>query len=222
MTTGLQVFKRALDIVLAGIGFVFTSPLFVVAAVAIKLSSSGPVFYRAQRAGKGGVPFVMLKFRTMRVGADAASRITAGEDDRIFPTGRVLRRFKLDELPQLLNVLRGEMSIVGPRPEDLSIVEEHYTSWMRETLAVAPGITSPGSLHGTMLGDELGSADPEADYLRDVLPLKLALELQYVRNASLTTDLRLIVRTVLLIGRRTTAEHEAELVDARRLLSTLG
>lgn len=214
--------KRAFDVVAAVTALVVLAPVWIAAALAIRLSSKGPVLYRATRAGVGGVPFTMLKFRTMRVGSDASSRITASVDDRIFPAGRLLRRLKLDELPQLVNVVRGEMSIVGPRPEDASIVEQHYTPWMMQTLAVPPGMTSPGALHGTLLGDEkIGSDDPEGDYVRDVLPLKLALELVYVRNASMLADLRLIARTVLLIAGRTTPAHDAEIAQARQLLSTL-
>ncbi|MDP1794479.1 MAG: sugar transferase [Acidimicrobiales bacterium] len=214
--------KRAFDVVVAAVALVALAPVWLAAAVAIRLSSKGPVFYRATRAGVSGVPFTMFKFRTMRVGSDASSRITASVDDRIFPAGRWLRRLKIDELPQLLNVVRGEMSIVGPRPEDASIVEHHYTPWMMETLAVRPGMTSPGALHGTMLGDEqIGSDDPEGDYLRHVLPLKLALELVYVRKASLRLDLQVIVRTVLLVMGRSRSSHDGELAKAREFLDRL-
>ena len=138
---------RAIDAVLALAGLVVTSPLLALSAVAVRLSSPGPVLHRAERAGRGGVPFTMYKLRTMRVDSAGVGRITAGRDPRILPVGRVLRRAKLDELPQLVNVLRGEMALVGPRPEDLSIVREHYDAMMWESLDVPPGVTSPGSLH---------------------------------------------------------------------------
>ncbi|HUR78159.1 MAG TPA: sugar transferase [Acidimicrobiales bacterium] len=214
--------KRVFDRVCAAAALLALTPVLLLAALAIRLSSPGPVLYRATRAGLSGTPFAMFKFRTMRVGSDAASRITAGSDTRIFPVGRVLRRLKLDELPQLVNVLRGEMSIVGPRPEDVSIVEQHYTPWMMETLEMAPGITSPGALHGTLLGEErIGSDDPEHDYVLHVLPLKLALELNYVRHASMALDLQVVVRTLLLIGGRTTSSHDVEVEAARQLLTEL-
>ena len=141
--------KRLLDIVIAGCALVLTSPLILVGALLVKLTSPGPAFYRARRAGLGGRPFDMFKLRTMRTGTDTPNRkITADRDERVIPVGRWLRRFKIDELPQLWNVLRGDMSIVGPRPEDWDIVRQHYSDRERRTLEVRPGIASPAADHG--------------------------------------------------------------------------
>lgn len=187
------------DRLLALVGLMFSAPVLVIAALGIKASDWGPVLYRAQRAGLEGHPFTMLKLRTMRsASSGGSSRITGGMDPRVLPWGRLLRRLKLDELPQLVNVMRGDMAIVGPRPEDLTIVEREFAPWMRETLSVLPGLTSPGSLH--YYADEAGlpgsSADAEAEYLRVLLPQKLAVDLVYVRNRSIAYDVALILRTV--------------------------
>jgi len=193
--------KRLFDIAMSIAGIVLLSPLFVIGAVGIRLFSRGPIFYRAQRVGRNGELFVMHKFRTMRVAStNAVSNISASQDSRVFPFGKLLRRLKIDELPQLYDVLRGEMSIVGPRPEDPNIVRDHYTAAHRETLAVRPGLASPGSIYNYTHGEKLiGGQDPERDYVEKVLPVKLALEQVYVRQASFCYDLRLIFRTVGVI-----------------------
>ena len=193
---------RPLGRIVAAGCLVVLSPVMLLAAVGIKLSSRGPVFYRASRVGRHGELFTMLKLRTMRVRpVGVGARITGSSDDRIFPVGRWLRRFKLDELPQLLNVLRGEMAIVGPRPEDPTIVAEHYTSLMRETLNVLPGLTSPGSL--TYYADEAAlpasAAEAERVYLSDILPRKIALDLVYIRNRSWWYDAEVMLRTTAAI-----------------------
>ena len=197
---------KALDLVVAGIGLVVTAPVVGAAAIGIKLTSPGPVLYRATRAGTGGTPFAMLKLRTMYVGREGAGRVTSGVDARVFPVGRVLRRFKVDELPQLWNVLRGEMALVGPRPEDLSIVQEHYTAQMWETLRVPPGVTSVGSLH--YFAEEASlPEDPAAAerlYLESLLPRKVALDLVYVEHRSVRYALEVLLRTGLgILGRHT-------------------
>lgn len=189
--------KRAFDFVASGLALVVLSPLMSVIAVVIRIAEGNPILYRAARVGRGGEVFTMHKFRTMRVGAAATSRITASADPRVFPLGSVLRRWKLDELPQLWDVLRGVMSIVGPRPEDPELVARFYTEAMRETLAVRPGLTSPGALWGTLHGEaELGVGNPEEAYASAVLPMKLALERVYVRDQTLLYDLRIIGRTI--------------------------
>jgi lipopolysaccharide/colanic/teichoic acid biosynthesis glycosyltransferase len=195
--------KRTIDLVLGSAVALLVAPLALVLGLVLRRASPGPILYRALRAGKGGHPFVMYKFRTMAVTPTVGSRITASDDARVFPLGRFLRRYKLDEIPQLLNVIRGDMSLVGPRPEDLSIVRDHYAAWMMETLAVRPGLTGVGSLYGTEVGDSvLGVERPEADYLEHVLPLKLALELDYVRTMSVRKDIEIISRTVSMFLRR--------------------
>jgi lipopolysaccharide/colanic/teichoic acid biosynthesis glycosyltransferase len=193
---------RPVGRVLAFLGLVASSPILAAAAGAIKASSPGPVLFRAARAGQGDRPFTMYKLRTMHHGTvESGTRITANHDPRIFAVGRWLRRLKLDELPQLVNVVRGQMALVGPRPEDLSIVADHYTPLMRETLDVLPGITSPGSL--AYFADEQSlpqsPQDAERLYLTEILPRKIALDLVYVRNSSWRYDAELVVRTVASI-----------------------
>lgn len=195
---------RLLDIFIATIALVLSAPVMLCAAIGIRLASPGPVIYRAQRAGRHGVPFTMHKFRTMHVDADRGAAITAARDNRIFPLGAALRATKIDELPQFFDVLRGKMAICGPRPEDPRIVARDYTSaWMHETLSVRPGITSPGALWGYAGMDAIlaGAQDVEAVYARDVLPYKLALELVYVRNRTVIYDLALMLRTAVMIVR---------------------
>lgn len=190
--------------VVAGFGLVAGSPVLAAAAVMIKKSDSGPVLYRAARAGVGGRPFLMYKLRTMRQHADTLGSITAAADARIFPVGRLLRKLKLDELPQLANVVTGDMALVGPRPEAMDIVNDHYRPWMMETLTVPPGITGPGSLHYIEQEKELPADPSEAlrVYVETLLPRKLAYELVYVRSRSFRYELQLIGRTLLgVLGR---------------------
>jgi lipopolysaccharide/colanic/teichoic acid biosynthesis glycosyltransferase len=216
--------KRLLDIVLAGVGLALAAPVLALAALGIRLSSPGPVFYRARRAGRAGTCFTMYKLRTMHQRQPGqASRITGRDDPRVFPLGALLRRTKIDELPQLFNVLRGDMSIVGPRPEDPAIVARHYTPLLRETLAVRPGLASPGSLYHYTHGDALlGGGDPETAYVERLLPLKVTLDVVYVRNASLQMDVRIIGRTLgtiaACIGGRSRFRDPPEAPAARALM----
>lgn len=216
--------KRLFDILAATSALVVLSPLLLAAAIAVRLSSSGPVFYQARRVGRFGQPFTMFKFRTMHVTRTQGSVITSSGDVRIFPAGRLLRALKIDELPQLWNILRGEMSIVGPRPEDPKMVAMYYGTLGHETLTVLPGLTSPGSIHFYTHGEQLiDDGDPETAYARCLLPIKLALDVLYVRRRSLAEDLLLILRTALTIlqiaaGRRSFPEP-AETSAARELLA---
>ncbi len=213
--------KRGFDVALAVLVLGLTSPLLALAALGIKLTSEGPILYRAKRAGLHGAPFEMLKFRTMPVGSDRSSAITAPGDQRVFGFGAVLRRLKIDELPQFWNILSGDISVVGPRPEDPAIVARDYTDWMRETLSVRPGITGPGSVYGYIYGDALlDPADPEGSYARALLPPKLALERAYLDRASLRGDLGYIALTAWaicahLLG-RPVALPRADVAAARR------
>lgn len=217
--------KRLFDILLTALALVACLPILIVAALGIRLSSPGPVLYRATRAGRRGRLFVMYKLRTMEVrsGEVADSVVTAHRDPRIFPFGELLRRSKVDELPQLFNILRGDMAVVGPRPEDPKVVAQYYTPEQWETLDVAPGLTSPGALYSTTHGETWLSAQAaERDYYEHLLPLKLALDRVYVRRASLAYDLGVIVRTALVVlgrsfGRRRFPEPP-EMNEARRLL----
>jgi lipopolysaccharide/colanic/teichoic acid biosynthesis glycosyltransferase len=192
--------RRKTEAALAGVLLVLSSPLWLVAAIGIKLSSAGPVFYIAKRAGRRGVPFPMFKFRTMRVGADRASRIARANDPRVFAFGSFLRRLKIDELPQLVNILRGEMAFVGPRPEDLTIVESAYTVQDRETLEVLPGLTSPGAIYyWSQVEPRLSPTDAEGHYLSGPLRTKLDLDRAYLRTATAATDWRVVCETILVL-----------------------
>jgi len=188
---------RGLDLIASSIGLVILAPVFLVIGLAVKLTSAGLVFYRAERVGQGGHLFKLYKFRSMYRDADRQGPgITAKDDQRITPVGRFLRRTKLDELPQLINVLRGEMSLVGPRPEDPRYVAL-YTPLQRQVLDVRPGITSPASLRYRAEETLLKGEDWETIYVKQILPDKLAIDLAYVRQRTLWNDLALILRTIL-------------------------
>lgn len=187
--------KRLFDIVASALGLLLLMPLLLLAALWVKLDSPGPALFRQTRVGRFGVPFTIHKFRTMRMEPGAA--ITVGEDPRITRSGRFLRASKLDELPQLWDVLRGAMSLVGPRPE-LPRYVALYPSALREVvLSVRPGITDPASLRFRHESELLARAsDPEREYVEVVLPAKLQLAADYVRTASLAGDVRLILATL--------------------------
>ena len=192
--------RRALDIAVSGLALVFAAPLLLLGALSVRLSSPGPILYRAKRVGRGGVLFEMFKLRTMHARDAPDAVITAGRDPRIFPAGRLLRLLKIDELPQLVNVLRGDMALVGPRPEDPGIVERAYVSWMRETLEVRPGVTSPGSLHYYAASErDVDTADPETDYVARFLAPKLAIDRAYMDRAGVGSDLAIGVRTAAAV-----------------------
>lgn len=192
--------KRLFDCLSALIALILLSPLLVSSAIGVRLCSAGPALYRARRIGVGGREFVMYKFRTMHVATRPGSVITSSSDPRVFALGKILRAMKIDELPQLWNVVRGEMSVVGPRPEDPRIVQQHFGPLGMETLSVRPGLASPGSLYNYTHGNSMvDQNDPEAAYVRDLLPVKLALELVYVRHRSLRYDLLIILRTAMTI-----------------------
>ena len=186
--------KRLLDIAGAVLGLVLTSPLWAVCAIAVRLSSPGPVLFRQSRVGRGGRAFELLKFRTM-ISSSAGLRITAAGDPRVTAMGALLRKCKLDELPQLINVLKGEMSLVGPRPEVAEYVAI-YTPEQRRVLACNPGMTSPASL--AFLNEEellAGHADRSGYYTRVLLPRKLEIDLTYCRGMNFTADLEIMART---------------------------
>src|SRR4051812_27611687 len=195
--------KRLFDVTMALLGLVLLSPLLLLVALAIKLDSSGPVFFRQERVGRRGVPFRIHKFRTMRDTPSATNlQITVGADARITRLGAFLRRTKLDELPQLMDVLRGRMSIVGPRPEVPRYVAQYPPAMRDKVLSVRPGITDFASLHYRREGELLARAqDPEREYVEVVMPEKLRYAAQYVDQASLATDLRLIAQTVMALVR---------------------
>ncbi len=188
--------KRILDFVAAGAGLVILSPLFALVALGIKLDSPGPVFHCGQRVGQAGRLFRVFKFRTMVVDATRIGPgITAGDDPRVTRAGRFLRKTKLDELPQLFNVIRGEMSLVGPRPEDPRYVAL-YTPDQRRVLTVRPGLTSLASVRYRHEAALLQGDDWERVYRERVMPDKLSIEMEYLHYASVWSDLRILVRTL--------------------------
>lgn len=194
--------KRVFDILAAGLALLLLAPVLLLIALLVTLGSPGGAFFRQERVGRGGRPFQLLKFRTMRPGSEAMGQITVGaRDPRITGVGQLLRRSKLDELPQLINILKGEMSVVGPRPEVPRYVAL-YTAEQREVLSVRPGLTSLASIayidESTVLGQ---SSDPERTYIEEVMPAKLALDLRYVRDQSLFLDLRIIGSTLVRLFR---------------------
>ena len=192
--------KRILDEFLAAMSLIILSPVMVIAAVGIKLSSKGTVFYKAKRMGKDLKQITVYKFRTMYMGSDKKSMITAVNDNRIFAWGEILRKTKIDELPQLLNVLEGSMSIIGPRPEDISIVDNYFTDEEKKTLDVLPGLASPGSIFNYTHGDlYLKGNNANEVYVKEFLHIKLALDLYYLSHWSLWYDMKIIVRTLYTI-----------------------
>lgn len=189
--------KRLFDIVVSSLGLVLLSPLMTGAALLIKLDSKGPIFFRQERIGKRFVPFRIYKFRTMVQDApQKGGPITFGDDPRVTRVGRFLRKAKMDELPQLINVLKGEMSLVGPRPEVRPYVELFPKDY-EEILKVRPGITDLASLKYRDEAATLERAEnPEDEYLRRVLPDKIRLAKEYINKASFSFDLKLILRTI--------------------------
>jgi lipopolysaccharide/colanic/teichoic acid biosynthesis glycosyltransferase len=194
--------KRAFDLVAASIGLLLLAPLFIMLALWVRLDSPGPVFYRQQRVGRGGMLFRIFKFRTMVVRPSDGRQITVGRDPRVTRAGHFLRKSKLDELPQLLNVIQGSMSLVGPRPEVPRYVACYPPEVRALVLSVAPGITDWASILYKEESEILGrAADPEQAYVEKILPAKLEYYVRYVRERSLWVDLRIIVHTLVAIAR---------------------
>lgn len=188
--------KRIFDIVMSGLGLICLSPLFLVLAVWIKSDSAGPVFYRQVRVGRGNKDFRLFKFRSMRPDSDKLGLITVGgHDPRVTRSGYYIRKYKLDEFPQLINVFVGDMSLVGPRPEVRKYVDL-YTPEQLRVLNVRPGITSLASIRYRNENEILAKADdPDKAYVEQIMPDKIAIDLEYVENASLTNDIKLIFKT---------------------------
>jgi lipopolysaccharide/colanic/teichoic acid biosynthesis glycosyltransferase len=190
--------KRTLDLVSAAAGLIVLSPLLAVTACSIKLTSRGPVLFRQVRIGKDGRPFRIVKFRTMIDSSRSAATVTVAGDPRVTAVGAVLRRYKVDELPQLWNVIRGEMSLVGPRPE-LPVYVANYTAEQRAVLSARPGITDPASIAYRYEEQILATQDdPETFYVRQILPDKLARNSAYLEKITLGNDLCVILKTILL------------------------
>jgi len=198
------VAKRLFDLVGAALALALLSPLLLLAALAVRLDTPGPVFFRQERVGRGGVPFRIHKFRTMRHGAGGAP-LTVGDDPRITRSGAFLRRTRIDELPQFIDVLLGRMSLVGPRPEVPRYVALYPPELRQRVLAVRPGITDPASLAFIDEAARLAAAaDPEREYVEVILPAKLRASADYAEQASLWNDLGVLWATLRrLAGHRT-------------------
>jgi lipopolysaccharide/colanic/teichoic acid biosynthesis glycosyltransferase len=194
--------KRLFDIVSSLVGLILISPVFLVVPILIRFDSKGPVFFKQWRIGKDGKNFKIYKFRTMVQDADkAGSLITAGNDKRITRIGKLLRRYEIDELPTLINVLKGDMSIVGPRPEVPKYLH-HYDREYREILSVRPGITDLGTLSFRDEGKYLNAQNYEEVYEAEILPQKLDLYLEYVHNMGFFLDLKIIFKTIGLVPKQ--------------------
>ncbi len=193
---------RVCDIVFSFFGLLLLSPLFLIVALWIVLDNPGPVFYRQQRVGKDGKDFGLLKFRSMRVGADKMSLITIGDrDPRVTRAGYYIRRFKIDELPQLWNVLTGDMSLVGPRPEVRRYVDL-YTDEQRKVLSVRPGITDYASIEYIDENRLLAqSSNPDKTYIEEIMPAKIALNMRYINHQTLGEYLKILFLTMTKIIR---------------------
>ena len=192
--------KRLFDMVASGCGLIVLSPVLLIVAIWIKLDSRGPVFYRQVRVGYKNKDFRIFKFRSMRIGSDKGSLVTiGGSDPRITRSGYFIRKYKLDELPQLINVFVGDMSLVGPRPEVRHYVD-YWTPEQMHVLDVRPGITDPASIKFRNENELMGQAEnPEDYYIHVIMQEKIRLYLEYVENASFLYDLKLIFRTFKVI-----------------------
>lgn len=189
--------KKIFDLITALLGFIILLPVFLIISIWIKLDSKGNVFYRQSRVGKNNSDFLLYKFRTMKTDSDKSGLLTVGEkDSRITGAGYFLRKFKLDELPQLINIIKGEMSFVGPRPEVRKYVDMYNEEQMK-VLSVLPGITDVASIKYRNENDLLEkSADPESFYIEHIMPDKLKLNLDYIEERSFSNDIKVIFKTI--------------------------
>lgn len=190
--------KRFCDIVLCSFALIVLSPIFLITAVAIKVSSKGPILYFSERAGLNKKPFKFYKFRSMHMVDETHKQkdLYTADEDRLFLVGRIIRRLKIDELPQLINVIAGHMSIVGPRPMPMSSVDWQYCGRYKKILSVRPGLTSAASLYDYTVGD---TCTDEEEYRKTVVPNKFEMELLYIDKQSFCYDIRLVLRTMLTI-----------------------
>ena len=191
-----RVVKRVFDVLFAVLFLLVFSPIFVITIIVIKIVSPGPVFYKARRVGLHGNVFTCYKFRSMRVDSGKVKLTTLQNDNRIFPFGYFIRKAKIDEMPQVFNILLGQMTIVGPRPEDVANVRNLYHGEYKRILDIKPGLTSPASLYDYTHGEQY---EDEKLYETEFLPQKLALELYYVKNRGLLYDMLLILKTAFVI-----------------------
>ncbi len=197
--------KRAFDILFAVCFLVVFSPVYLLTYIIIKIVSPGPAFYKAKRVGLHGKVFDCYKFRSMRVDSGKVKLTTLHHDDRIFPFGKFIRKAKIDEMPQTLNILFGDMSVVGPRPEDTVNADKMYQGEYKHILDVKPGLTSPASLYDYTHGEEY---EDEELYEREFVPQKLQLEMYYVKHQSFWYDIKLILKTAWLIVLKTCGKRD--------------
>ena len=188
--------KRLFDFICAFLGIVVTSPFWIIAIIGILISDWGPIFYTAHRIGKGNRPFKMYKFRSMRVAKAANEASLRPDEDRIFPFGHFIRKVKIDELPQLLNILNGTMSLIGPRPVAQDQFELFRTGKWNEAAKVAVGLSGPAALYDFIYGDQFTD---EKEYMEKVFETRRELEYVYVKKAGIFYDLKMIVYTVICI-----------------------
>lgn len=200
-----EFLKRCFDLLFAVCFLVVFSPVYIISWLIVKIVSPGPAIYKAERVGKGGKLFKCYKFRSMRVDSGKVRLTTLENDDRIFPFGKFIRKAKIDEMPQVVNILKGEMSVVGPRPEDKENADKVYVGEFVHILDVKPGLTSTASLydytHGEMFEDE-------ESYEKEFMPKKLKLELYYVNHRSFWYDIQLVLRTAWLILLKTGGKND--------------
>lgn len=188
--------KRIYDIIFSVMFLILTLPILIFAAIGISLTSKGPIIYKAKRVGKNGIPFTLYKFRTMQVDSGKVRVTTLKNDERIYPFGSFLRKSKIDEIPQLVNILMNQMSVVGPRPEDLEIFKEIYIGKYQDIYKVKPGLTSPASLFDYTHGEHYENHD---EYIKEFLPKKLDVEHYYVLNNNIWYDVNVTLKTALII-----------------------
>ena len=195
-----MILKRCFDLFFSILGVLILLPLIIVVSILIKLTSKGAVLFKQARVTKDGKLFKIYKFRTMRENSEGNKQITVGNDSRITSIGHILRKTKLDELPQLFNVIKGEMSLVGPRPEVPRYVEL-YTEEQRKILSVPAGITDYASIYFSNESELLGKAeDPEKYYIEKIMPHKIGLNMKYINNMGILTDIKIIMLTILKIA----------------------
>jgi lipopolysaccharide/colanic/teichoic acid biosynthesis glycosyltransferase len=188
--------KRIFDVLASSIALILLSPILIIISFWIVLDSDGGIFYKQERIGKNQKPFWLYKFRSMRPNSDQLGQITIGKDNRITKVGHFIRKYKLDELPQLLNILKGDMSIVGPRPEVKKYVDL-YNAEQLKVLSVKPGLSDYASIEYFDEQEILGQAEnPDKEYIEKVMPAKLELNLKYIKEKSLLTDLKIIYNTL--------------------------
>ena len=200
-----SITKRCFDLLFAVCFLIVFSPVYLISWLIIKIVSPGPAIYKAERVGKGGKLFKCYKFRSMRVDSGKVRLTTLENDDRIFPFGKFIRKTKIDEMPQVVNILKGEMTVVGPRPEDKENADKVYVGEFVHIMDVKPGLTSTASLYDYTHGELF---EDEESYEKEFMPKKLKLELYYVNHRSFWYDIQLVLRTAWLIAQKTCGKND--------------